>query len=61
LITVGNFPFLGCTVAELLVQVNRPGFGHVAFEVEGVRKARQVVEPYGGGAVDEIVTLTTKV
>jgi predicted enzyme related to lactoylglutathione lyase len=41
--------------------VNRPGYGHIAFEVDDVRKARQVVEAHGGGAVGEIVTLTTKI
>jgi predicted enzyme related to lactoylglutathione lyase len=41
--------------------VNRPGFGHVAFEVDDVRKARQEVEAYGGGAVGETVTMTTKI
>ena len=41
--------------------VNRPGFGHIAFEVDDVRKARQVVQSVGGGVLGEIVTLTTKV
>lgn len=41
--------------------VNRPGYGHIAFEVDDVRKARQVVEAHGGAAVGEIVTLTTKI
>ena len=41
--------------------VNRPGFGHIAFEVDDVRKARQEVLANCGGAVGEIVTLTTKV
>ena len=41
--------------------VNRPGFGHIAFEVDDVRKACQVVQAHGGGVLDEIVTLTTKV
>ena len=40
--------------------VNRPGFGHIAFEVEDVGKARQEVEAHCGEAVGEIVTLTTK-
>ncbi len=40
--------------------VNRPGFGHIAFEVDDVRKARQEVLAHTGGAVGEIVTLTTK-
>ena len=38
---------------------NRPGYGHIAFEVEDVAAARQQVLSAGGGAVGEIVTLTT--
>ena len=41
--------------------VNRPGFGHIAFEVDDVREARKSVEAHGGGSIGEIVTLTTKV
>ena len=41
--------------------VNRPGFGHIAFEVDDVRTARQELEAHGGGAVGEIVTMTTKI
>lgn len=41
--------------------VNRPGFGHIAFEVDDVLKVRKLVEANGGGAIGEIVTLTTKV
>lgn len=41
--------------------VNRPGFGHLAFEVDDVHEARKEVEANGGGAIGEIVTLTTKV
>ena len=41
--------------------VNRPGFGHIAFEVDDVIKARQFVEAHGGGTVGETVTLTTKI
>ena len=41
------------------VAVNRPGFGHIAFEVPDVAAAREVVLANGGGAVGEIVTLTT--
>jgi predicted enzyme related to lactoylglutathione lyase len=40
--------------------VNRPGFGHIAFEVEDVGEARQELEAHGGGAVGEMVTLNTK-
>lgn len=41
--------------------VNRPGFGHIAFEVDDVQEARTEVERNGGGIIGEIVTLTTKV
>jgi len=40
--------------------VNRPGFGHIAFEVDDVHSARQIVLDNGGGVIGEIVTLTTK-
>ncbi len=39
--------------------VNRPGLGHVAFEVESVAEARREVLEHGGRAVGEIVTLAT--
>jgi predicted enzyme related to lactoylglutathione lyase len=39
--------------------VNRPGFGHIAFEVEDVAAARKQVLSAGGATVGEIVTLTT--
>ncbi len=38
---------------------NRPGFGHIAFEVEDVPAARPEVLAAGGKPVGEIVTLTT--
>ncbi|MBI2836734.1 MAG: VOC family protein [Acidobacteria bacterium] len=38
--------------------VNRPGFGHIAFLVDDVRAAREVVLRGGGRAVGKIVTLT---
>jgi len=41
--------------------VNRPGFGHIAFEVDDVHQASQIVEANGGGVIGEVVTLTTKV
>jgi predicted enzyme related to lactoylglutathione lyase len=44
-----------------MTAVNRPGFGHIAFEVDDVYEARKLVEANGGGAIGEIVTLTTKV
>jgi predicted enzyme related to lactoylglutathione lyase len=40
--------------------VNRPGFGHLAFEVEDVAAARREVLSNGGSVVGEIVTLTTQ-
>ena len=39
--------------------VNRPGFGHIAFEVDDVEKAREIVLQAGGKAVGEVVTLQT--
>jgi len=39
--------------------VNRPGFGHIAFSVPSVSEARAQVLAAGGGAVGEIVSLTT--
>ena len=41
--------------------VNRPGYGHLAFEVDDVHEMQKTVEANGGGAVGEVVTLTTKV
>lgn len=38
--------------------VNRPGFGHIAFEVQDVAAARAEVLAAGGKAVGEVVTLT---
>lgn len=39
--------------------VNRPGFGHVAFQVPEVSAALEVVAAAGGGRVGELVTLQT--
>lgn len=39
--------------------VNRPGFGHIAFEVDDVAAARKAVLEAGGSAVGEVVTLQT--
>ena len=41
-------------------RVNRPGFGHLAFEVDSVAEAREEVLRAGGSPVGDIVTLTTK-
>jgi predicted enzyme related to lactoylglutathione lyase len=38
--------------------VNRPGFAHIAFQVEDVSAARAAVLAAGGKAVGEVVTLT---
>ena len=40
-------------------RVNRPGFGHLAFEVASVPEARAAVLSAGGQPVGETVTLTT--
>jgi predicted enzyme related to lactoylglutathione lyase len=40
--------------------VNRPGFAHIAFEVEDVAQAREQVIAHGGRTVGEVVTLTTQ-
>lgn len=34
---------------------NRPGFGHIAFEVADVRQAVQAVKTAGGGAMGDVV------
>jgi catechol 2,3-dioxygenase-like lactoylglutathione lyase family enzyme len=39
--------------------VNRPGFGHIAFEVPDVDLARETVLAEGGQVVGEVVTLQT--
>jgi predicted enzyme related to lactoylglutathione lyase len=41
--------------------VNRPGIGHMAFEVDDVNAASKEVIAHGGRTVGEIITLTTKV
>lgn len=41
--------------------VNRPGFGHIAFEVDNVEAAQREVEANGGNKIGEIVTLITKI
>jgi catechol 2,3-dioxygenase-like lactoylglutathione lyase family enzyme len=40
-------------------EVNRPGFGHIAFDVESVAESRAEVLREGGRGVGEVVTLTT--
>ena len=41
--------------------VNRPGIGHLAFEVDDVSAASKEIITHGGRTVGEIITLTTKV
>lgn len=41
--------------------VNRPGFGHIAFEVVSVSDTRAEILAAGGTAVGEVVSLTTSV
>jgi predicted enzyme related to lactoylglutathione lyase len=41
--------------------VNRPGFAHLAFEVDDVADARERVLSAGGTPVGDIVTLTTAI
>ena len=43
---------------NLTPAANRPGFGHIAFEVADVRQAVRAVEAAGGGAVGEIAQRT---
>jgi catechol 2,3-dioxygenase-like lactoylglutathione lyase family enzyme len=43
----------------VMPEVNRPGFGHIAFQVAAVPAARAQVLAAGGSAVGEVVTLTT--
>jgi glyoxylase I family protein len=38
---------------------NRPGFGHIAFQVDDVEAAREAVLAGGGKPAGEIVTLVT--
>lgn len=58
----GNGPTLEIFTYSVLqsrpaTAVNRPGFGHIAFEVDDVGEARETVLSAGGNAVGEIVTL----
>jgi predicted enzyme related to lactoylglutathione lyase len=39
------------------VAVNRPGLGHLAFSVDDVAAAREMVLAAGGGSVGEVVTV----
>jgi catechol 2,3-dioxygenase-like lactoylglutathione lyase family enzyme len=41
--------------------VNRPGYAHIAFAVDDVPSARQLILESGGGPIGQVVTLTTSV
>jgi predicted enzyme related to lactoylglutathione lyase len=45
------------TVKALKKAVNRPGFGHIAFQVDNVALAKKKVLACGGNEVGEIVTV----
>ena len=38
-------------------KVNSPGFGHIAFQVEDIKSAREEILSAGGNTVGEIVTV----
>ena len=38
-------------------KINQPGFGHIAFQVDDVEKAKEIVLSYGGKEIGDIVTL----
>ncbi len=42
---------------RLATAINRPGFAHIAFEVDDVEAARDEVLAAGGGCVGELVTV----
>jgi catechol 2,3-dioxygenase-like lactoylglutathione lyase family enzyme len=44
-------------VERVPTAVNRPGYGHIAFSVEDVARAKEAVLSAGGGEVGEVVTL----
>jgi len=41
-------------------EINRAGFGHIAFAVDDVASARDEVRSHGGSDLGSLVTLTTK-
>lgn len=45
---------------SLEAKINRPGFGHIAFEVDDVGEAYNIVKENGGNGIGEIITLATK-
>ena len=42
---------------KMQTKINRPGFGHIAFQVDNVEKAKELVLSFGGKEIGEIVTL----
>jgi catechol 2,3-dioxygenase-like lactoylglutathione lyase family enzyme len=46
-------------IDRVAARVNRPGFGHICFEVDSVDEARRAVLDEGGAPVGDVVTLTT--
>ncbi len=44
---------------KLQTKVNRPGYGHIAFQVDDVAKAKQIVLYAGGNEFGKIVELQT--
>jgi predicted enzyme related to lactoylglutathione lyase len=38
-------------------KINRPGFGHIAFQVDNVEHAKEIVLKNGGKEIGEVVTL----
>ncbi len=39
-------------------KVNRPGYGHIAFQVENIRQAREEILSAGGTAIGDVVTVS---
>ena len=49
----------GQNLPDLPRAVNRPGYGHIAFEVDDVAKARREVLAAGGESIGDMVSLAT--
>jgi predicted enzyme related to lactoylglutathione lyase len=56
--TLELFTYSGVS-QRLTPRVNRPGYGHLAFQVDSVADARRKILAAGGGVVGNVVTLTT--
>ncbi|MCU0915981.1 MAG: VOC family protein [Planctomycetes bacterium] len=54
--TLEVFGYTPC-VERVPTAVNRPGYGHIAFQVEDVTRARETVLAAGASTVGEVVTL----